>query len=118
MGSGGDTSLQLQSLVNNKNFDIVSGDGTLAMRVRTSNGGGRVQARLWYSQEYTWSQGNAAVQMGPIDRTVAFLTYVRGKFEGGGEYVRIYAQDGYWYLGGDSAQHSVLAKARCIGMDW
>lgn len=76
---------------------------------------GNIHGRMWISGEYTWRQGQAAVRMGPANTTIPVLTWVQGKFEGGGEYVRIYSSGGYWYLGGGSRQSAVTAKARCFG---
>lgn len=92
-----------------KLWDYLQVNGTLEV---TSE----IRGKVWYSQEYEWSQGDSPVKMGHSSKCVAFLTYVRGKFEGGGEYVQVYVgSDGYWYLGGASAQSSVRARARCIG---
>ena len=77
-----------------------------------------IRGKVWYSSEYTWLQGQGPIKMGPTSTTVAFLTYVRGKFAGTDEYVRVYASGGYWYLGGKSKQHGVAAKARCIGKNF
>jgi hypothetical protein len=51
--------------------------------------------------------------MGSTAGRVCFLTLVRGDFEGGGEEVRIWASGGSWYLGGQSLQLGVHARARC-----
>ncbi len=79
---------------------------------------GEIRGKLWYSQEYEWRQGQPAVKMMRSGRTVAFLTYVRGKFEGNGEKVKVYESGGYWYLGGEAGDlgKDLKAKARCIGM--
>ncbi|HLP87135.1 MAG TPA: hypothetical protein VK184_00815 [Nostocaceae cyanobacterium] len=79
---------------------------------------GEVRAKIWYSDEYEWSDGKAPVRMGKSDKCVAFITYVRGKFAGGGERVFTYiGDDGYWYLSGAQGGEgkSILVKARCIG---
>ncbi|WP_163863322.1 hypothetical protein [Myxococcus eversor] len=67
-----------------------------------------------YTPEISWSQGQGSAYMGPSSGLACALTYVKGKFEGGGEYVRIFDSGGYWYLGGGSNQVSVAAKARCF----
>jgi hypothetical protein len=78
---------------------------------------GEIRGKIWYSQEYVWNQGDDAVKMGHSSRCVALLTYVRGKFSGGGERVHVsIGSDGCWYLGGTSKQSGVRAKARCVGM--
>lgn len=71
---------------------------------------------LALSQEFSWYQGNPSTPMGPVDKRVCFLTFVRGKFEGGGEMVRVYSSNGSWYLGGTSQQSGVAAKARCVSV--
>ena len=79
---------------------------------------GEIQGKIWYSDEYVWNNGQPEVKMGHSSKCVAFLTYVQGKFAGGGEQVFTYIKsDGYWYLGGNegSAGAGVVAKARCIG---
>ncbi len=77
---------------------------------------GQIKGKLWYSQEYVWEQGQDPVRMKKSDKTVAFLTYVRGSFQGHVEKVEIYESGGYWWLGGRSDTVAVRAKARCIGM--
>ena len=80
---------------------------------------GEIFGKLWHSIEYTWVNGSNPVKMIPSTCGIAFLTYVQGKFAGGGEIVKVYVdQDGYWYLGGHQggAGASIMAKARCIGM--
>lgn len=79
---------------------------------------GEIQGKIWYSNEYVWSNGQPEVKMGHSSKCVAFITYVQGKFAGGGEQVFTYIKsDGYWYLGGKqgSAGADIVAKARCIG---
>lgn len=94
----------------------LSGDGYIKVHVGTLEATDEIRGKVWYSGEYEWDQGQSAVKMGHSSKCVAFLTYVRGKFEGSGEYVQVYVgSDGHWYLGGASAQSSVKAKARCIG---
>lgn len=79
---------------------------------------GEIQGKIWYSNEYVWSNGQPEVKMGHSSKCIAFLTYVQGKFAGGGEQVFTYIKsDGYWYLGGrqGGAGADIVAKARCIG---
>jgi hypothetical protein len=68
-----------------------------------------------YTDEYSWNQyqGYSTYMGATVDRSCA-LTYVTGKFYGGGEYVHIVANSGSWYLGGGSRQFSVGARARCF----
>lgn len=83
---------------------------------------GEIRGKPWFSQEYEWTQGQAAVKMTRVDRTVCFLTLVSGLFYGQGEVVEIIPQNQggtdpkYWLLTGKSAQRDVRAKARCIGV--
>jgi hypothetical protein len=67
-----------------------------------------------YSGETLWSQGEPSKDLGPSDDRACFLTRIRGHFEGVGEYVRVRAFDGRWWLGGGSQQAGVLAGARCV----
>ncbi|MCY1040101.1 hypothetical protein OV208_02120 [Corallococcus sp. bb12-1] len=67
-----------------------------------------------YTDESTWSQGASATLLGAVTNRSCALTYVKGKFEGGGEYVRTYQSNGYWYLGGSSGQVSVAGRSRCF----
>jgi hypothetical protein len=60
-----------------------------------------------------WQQGDAPIRLIRKDEGFCALTMVTGHFEGAGEMVRVYvADDGYWYLGGDSHQEGVAAE--CI----
>ena len=60
-----------------------------------------------------WEQGDAPIRLIRKEEGYCALTLVTGHFEGGGEMVRVYvADDGYWYLGGDSHQEGVAAE--CI----
>jgi hypothetical protein len=67
-----------------------------------------------YTQEYSWSQGNPAVNLGSGNGRVCFLTQVQGNFNGGAERVGTYLSGGNWYLGGNSQTAGVGAKARCV----
>jgi hypothetical protein len=69
-----------------------------------------------YGQEYSWVQGNPAVNLGTAAGRVCFLTEMQGLFGGGGEHVETYVSAGNWYLGGGSMQWGVGAKARCISV--
>ena len=81
-------------------------------------GDGEVRGKMWYSEEYTWTEGMPPIPMEHSDSCVAFLTYVHGDFNGWGEkaFVAINEDDGYWYLFGQGNGHSITAKARCMGM--
>ncbi|QDE91485.1 hypothetical protein BHS06_22295 [Myxococcus xanthus] len=95
--------------------------GSWYMTGNSSQSGVRARARCinlgannTFSPEYTWSQGNSATALGGTAGRSCALTFVRGKFEGGGEHVRTYQAGGSWYLGGASGQVSVAARARCF----
>lgn len=65
-----------------------------------------------------WYQGNLPVTLGGINDVFCFLTEVQGRFEGGGEMVRVYQEAGLWKLGGQSYQHGVGARAACIPLNY
>lgn len=65
-----------------------------------------------------WYQGNLPVTLGSINDRFCFLTAVQGRFEGGGEFVRVYQEAGQWKLGGQSYQHGVGARAACIPLNY
>jgi hypothetical protein len=52
--------------------------------------------------------------MAPVDTHMCVLTRVSGDFDGGGEEVKIYQMNGYWYLGGQSMQTGVGGSAYCF----
>jgi hypothetical protein len=62
---------------------------------------------------FSWWQGQPWTRMTSTQNSVCMLTNVGGRFRGYGEQVFIYPQDGYWYLGGYSAQEGVRASGRC-----
>ena len=60
-----------------------------------------------------WHQGEAPIRLIRKEEGFCALTLVTGSFQGGGEMVKVYvADDGYWYLGGESQQEGVAAE--CI----
>ena len=64
-------------------------------------------------ETYAWHQGEPPVKLIRQDEGFCALTSVTGHFMGSGELVKVYvAEDGYWYLGGTSAQEDVAAQ--CI----
>lgn len=67
-----------------------------------------------YTAEVTWSQGQAAKNLGSASDRVCFLTRVAGKLEGGGELVRTRISGASWVLDGTSQQVGVNAAARCL----
>ena len=63
---------------------------------------------------FSWRQGGPARQLLHSSEGICFLTRVTGKFEGGGEVVHVsISSEGYWTLGGRSAQSGVRGEARC-----
>jgi hypothetical protein len=78
--------------------------------------GVRVSARCLansHDSHHDWKQGGSPRLMEPVDGQFCALTSVAGKFEGGGEWVRIIETEGYWYLTGSSQQQGVAADALC-----
>jgi hypothetical protein len=62
-----------------------------------------------------WLQGDvSATRLADTTNYFCYLTYVTGRYAGGGESVHVYASDGYWYVGGSSAQQGVEAGATCV----
>ena len=62
---------------------------------------------------YEWNQGDEEVKMIRVREGICYLVYVRGLFEGDGEYVSIHERGDFWFLGGASGQVAVRARARC-----
>ena len=61
----------------------------------------------------TWRQGEPPLRLLRQEEGFCALTLVTGHFQGAGESVRVYvADDGFWYLGGESQQEGVAAE--CI----
>ena len=60
-----------------------------------------------------WQQGDAPIRLIRKEEGFCALTLVTGHFQGAGEMVRVYvADDGYWYLGGDSQQEGVAPQSQ------
>lgn len=76
---------------------------------------GEMRGKLWYSETFTWSKGQAEKRMTKSDHSACFLTLISGYFYGGGEIVHTYVANGYWYLGGAAEARDVRAEAVCIG---
>jgi hypothetical protein len=68
-----------------------------------------------WGMTFNWHQGQAEVTMVPEATHVCVLTRVTGSFKGGGEWVRVEADDdGNWRLRGASQQEDVAASATCF----
>ncbi|HEY3899910.1 MAG TPA: hypothetical protein VGM54_14925 [Chthoniobacter sp.] len=62
-----------------------------------------------------WRQGEPPVRLIPKDEGFCALTMVTGHFQGAGEWVKVWiADDGYWYLGGESHQEGVAAECMIV----
>src|SRR5262249_30334083 len=48
---------------------------------------------------FAWSQGSPPTPLGPAADRACMLTKVQGDFEGGGEHVHTWIDNGSWYLG-------------------
>jgi hypothetical protein len=74
--------------------------------------------RVTSQREWHHYEGRDSVSLG-VRRSEGFcyLTMVSGKFEGAGEEVRIFIEDGAWRLGGKSRQKDLDAGARCVKWD-
>ncbi|WP_438033980.1 hypothetical protein [Sorangium sp. So ce204] len=78
-----------------------------------------VSSTLGRTAEFSWSQGDAGVDLG-LDTTSAglpracFLTRMGGDFNGMNEGVSVLRVFGHWILSGVSSSTGVHARARCI----
>ncbi|WP_224372745.1 hypothetical protein [Hyalangium versicolor] len=69
--------------------------------------------------EYSWNQNDGQpILLGSFVGLSCGFTFMQGNFKGGGESVQIYPAGVDWYLGGDSQQNDVAAKARCFPVPW
>ncbi|HEY0711772.1 MAG TPA: hypothetical protein VGF45_03805 [Polyangia bacterium] len=67
------------------------------------------------SDSYSWSKGQAPVDMGVSFGRTCFLTRVSGDFEGLGESVKAEVVTGRWKLSGTTGlPGGISAKARCV----
>jgi hypothetical protein len=65
--------------------------------------------RDYQYEEHTWKQGQRAIKLLHKDDGFCGQTQIAGAFRGGGEVAGLsLGKDGYWYLGGKSAQFVVL----------
>jgi hypothetical protein len=65
----------------------------------------------------TWRQGQAKQPIVSASTHVCWLGRVQGNFEGGGEQVRLFIENGVWTLTGKSGQLAVGADAYCTRKD-
>lgn len=75
---------------------------------------GKATQELTHMGEVYWTQGSPDIGLGSINDRVCFLTGVRGNLSGSNESVRVYANNGSWWLGGTSSQTGVAAWAACV----
>ena len=64
-----------------------------------------------------WTQGQDRVLLGSVARRYCALTSISGNFAGRGEAVRVYAENGMWYLSGQSKKKGVSGLAACIEVE-
>lgn len=65
----------------------------------------------------TWGQGEGPIELLGASAGVCYLAGMEGRFEGGGEAVRITEEGGRWLLHGMSSQEGVRAYAYCLAYD-
>nr|WP_246357527.1 M12 family metallopeptidase [Pyxidicoccus fallax] len=80
------------------------------------SGGAACRSSSKVTSEYSWSQGQLPTNLGSATGRVCFLTHVSGSFDGGAEFVHVYSNNGMWYLGGNSMQTGISARARCVAV--
>jgi hypothetical protein len=68
----------------------------------------------WASGAYCWNQGQNHKRLNSVSTHMCVLARVSGDFDGGGEEVKLYQYDGYWYIGGKSMQSGVGGCAYCF----
>ena len=65
-------------------------------------------------KQFTWKAGDPPVKMLAAIEGFCFLSSTGGSFQGGGEAVKVYLKDGWWYLSGVSCQSSLWAQATSV----
>ncbi len=65
-------------------------------------------------ETFTWSRGQKPIKMIREQEGFCFLSEIGGCFAGGGERVRVYVDDGWWWIHGRCMQRSLWATATCI----
>jgi hypothetical protein len=61
-----------------------------------------------------WQVGQERVRLMRAADGFCFLSAVGGGFAGGGEWVRVAVDDGWWYLSGHCLQPELWAEATCV----
>lgn len=71
-------------------------------------------------ERHTWHQSNdnSPKRMLSTSEGICFLTRVSGKFEGEGEWLKVYPENGQWMFAGRSAQAGIQGDARCWRFPW
>lgn len=74
------------------------------------NGGSTPEIR----EVVRWRHGDERRRLLRVEDGICFVTGIGGNFEGGGEAVRVYVDDGWWWIGGHSAQPSLWVEVTCL----
>lgn len=61
-----------------------------------------------------WSHGDTTKRLMPADQGFCYISGIGGNFEGAGEAVRIWVDDGMWWVGGHSCQPSLWIDVTCV----
>ena len=61
-----------------------------------------------------WSHGDSPIRLLPANRGFCYVSGMGGNFEGGGEGVRVWVDDGAWWVGGYSSQPSLWLEVTCL----
>ncbi|HEX5053320.1 MAG TPA: hypothetical protein VFZ65_16205 [Planctomycetota bacterium] len=61
-----------------------------------------------------WQHGDAQKRLMPADRGFCYVSGMGGNFQGGGEGVRVFVDDGIWFVDGHSCQPSLWVEVTCI----
>jgi len=61
-----------------------------------------------------WRHGDEAIRLLPADRGFCYVSGMGGNFAGGGEGVRVFVDDGDWYVAGHSCQPSLWVEVTCV----
>ena len=61
-----------------------------------------------------WQHGDAAKQLMRAEAGFCYVSGMGGSFAGGGEGVRVFVDDGIWFVGGHSCQPSLWVEVTCV----